>query len=458
MVGVDRGDNLRDAERILSLSGLAPILQVATPSTLSHAKQIAELKRIVRTHPGQPLRWTELARHYLCVAANEKALKAMSIALALAPTNVLVVRSAVRMFIQMDRFDDAVRALKLSRRVTSNPWLLAAEVATHSQQQKTSRYMKQAAAMLEDRSIPPIQAAELAAAVGTVEHDNGRHKRAKQLFGQALVDPTENALAQALFVSRSDTQIRVPDKALAATPDSYEANARAAHHAGDWEGVQEQARDWLTDEPFDMRPALLGSFVSFAPGRSSEAVNIATDGLMAHPHDALLLNNRAVAYAFNGDVAEAWKDLIRARGLGHEYAYLTATVGLLAFRSGFPGHGAIAYHQATNRYIEAKDPESAVRAQLYWLREELRIGTSGCDKVLAAVRRNIAKLGSRSRESEIDGLIALAEKELEAGQSWCPTPTSAEEESVDLLFNHYNLEPPGSSEVPRLTAYLLERA
>jgi tetratricopeptide (TPR) repeat protein len=447
------------ATDILTRSGKASqivSLGNTTPAILSHEKHIADLKRIVREYPGQPLRWTELARHYLCLAEDDKAIRAMTVALSLAPTNVLIVRSAVRMFVHLEQYDDATRALKLSRRVTSNPWLLAAEVATHSHQRKTSRYMKQAMALLDDRSIQPMHSAELAAAVGTVEHDNGRHKRAKLLFGQALLDPTENALAQALFVSQADNHIKIPDRALASTPDSYEANARAAHSAGDWQGMQEEASRWLTDEPFDIRPALLGSFVSFAPGCEAAAVAIATDGLRANPHDALLINNRAVAAAFNGDLATAWLDLVQAKKLGHAHAYLTATVGLSAFRTGFPQYGAVAYQQAVRHYVEARDAESAVRAQLYWLREEIRQGTLGCDRVLEVTRKKASKLGLGRREPEIDALVALAESELAARR---PTPATASGSETDMaaLFSHYEIATPTSADAPVLGTELMDK-
>src|SRR5207249_126382 len=105
-----------------------------------------------------------------------------------------------------------------------DPWLVAAEVAVSPLAGRTSRLIKHGRRLLESHQFEPIAVSELASAIGTEDLAAGSVRRARQLFGSSLNDPTENAVAQAEWASRHDAGFKFEERLLD-VEYSYEARA-----------------------------------------------------------------------------------------------------------------------------------------------------------------------------------------------------------------------------------------
>ena len=89
----------------------------------------------------------------------------------------------------------------------------------------------------------------------------------------------------------------------------------------------------------------------------------------------MLLNNRAVARACQGNLNDAYSDFESAIVLsdGKDTAHLLATLGLIAYRSGMLDLGAECYSKSIAWFNETKDKASAVLAMLFFLREYTKV-------------------------------------------------------------------------------------
>lgn len=373
-------------------------------------EKISELRSLLRTEPRRPLAWTELARHHLSRGSASKAEKAMQCALTQAPQSRYVLRSAARFFERIGDPDQALRALKRSGRLGTDPWLLSADIALKGDRRSNS--MKVGIRMLEDAVSTPRSLSELAAAVGTVEHENGRHKAAKKMIVQSLVDPNENSIAQAIYISQNDTKIKLPDELLD-HPLTFEARARKSFATAAWKDSMQQSWKWLRDEPFDTRPAVLGSCLGFDKNLAQEAYDIATEGLACSPNDGLLLNNRAVAGAYLNRLDAAFSDVSHALRFDSDRAYLLATLGLIAYRSGNIEAGARAYGLSIAWLVKQKEHEAVIRAYLYWLREAVRVGQVQGEEEMHSAKKLIDRLPDRETENEVPGLLEAIQLEID---------------------------------------------
>jgi hypothetical protein len=81
------------------------------------------------------------------------------------------------------------------------------------------------------------------------------------LFKIVILDPTENALAQAQWFSNSHQQQIIPQEVLDKTR-AFEAVERKAFKNENWSRVLESSRVWQAVEPFSKRPALTGAMIA----------------------------------------------------------------------------------------------------------------------------------------------------------------------------------------------------
>lgn len=228
--------------------------------------------------------------------------------------------------------------------------------------------------MFASQSIAPFHLSELGSALATDEMSSGNDRRAKKLFKQALIKPTENSLAQALWAK---THIVLEQQnALLELPRSFEANARFLFQAEKWEQTLIATQGWQNDEPFSARPAILGSFLASAAKEDfATGEQMARIGLNANPADPTLLNNLAFAQASAGktdDAASTLSRVPRADLTPEQEIVILATEGLIQFRSGNSESGRAKYREAMNTARERKLPSILVRASIHLAREELR--------------------------------------------------------------------------------------
>lgn len=276
-----------------------------------------------------------------------------------------------------------------------------------SAQHRTSRLIGQGKQLLASNVHSPRDTSELAAAIATVEHRYGARRQASRLFADSLRQPTENALAQALWAKNADVHLRIPMAAWS-VPSAFEAEALSARAVGDWDKVVRASIAWLGDEPFSLQAAGLGSTVCFVDGQLSQAERIATDGLRAFPQETLLLNNRAVIRAYLGEIEKAEADIIQALASprGRTEPYLMATVGLLAYRTGDSVSGAELYGRAMHWFNERKEPANALLAALYWMYEEVLQGSLEVLTLRPMLDNYVRRIGDKDCLPEMNALLA----------------------------------------------------
>ena len=341
-----------------------------------HQNRIHAIRHGLSHEPRDAVLWTDLGREYTILGHLRQAVKVVENAIRLAPNNRFVLRAATRLFSHIDDPRRAHDLLRGAGNVKDDPWLLAAEIAAASVAERSSRLVKRGMTIARDESRAPHEITELASTVATLEMENGAARSARRLFRISLVRPTDNSLAQVLLWRRHVEWLRGEDvtKGALRVARPYEASAWREFYARKWVNVVGACREWMLDEPYSVRPAMFGSFVSLVViGDSHAAEQLAECGLKANKKDARLYNNYAVALAEQGQVGRA-RD---AMSLAWSYeeredvrsTVLTATEGLLAFRRGDITAGRMLYRKAI-RNAQRTDQTKAALAEAYLAREE----------------------------------------------------------------------------------------
>ena len=321
--------------------------------------QIAFERKLLYSSPDNPIAWTELAHAYTVAGVADKAERCLLIACQLAPHNRFVLRSATRFWIHNKDPEHSLWLLRRSRRLRSDPWLLAAEIATSTMCKKESKEIKYSQRLLSSERDPTIHFSELAASLGEIEFERENIRKARNLFMRALQQPTENAVAQAILFNRQVPHTKLENliKKHLITPRSHEALALIRFKQGAWDEAVREFEYWLDDEPFSSRPAIDASYLAIlAIEDHSRAERIALRGLRANPKDPQLKNNLAVVKLHMNQVDDAEKIINRLPATPDDpssIAILQATRGLLVFRQGHYDLGAQLYLEAAEK--AAKD-------------------------------------------------------------------------------------------------------
>ena len=373
------------AERTLSPEG-PEVAKLTAPESFDHphaVQRVSRLRAIVHREPRNAIRWADLALAHLNLGAIDAARREILVAATLSPMNRYILRSAARLFVLLG---DPERAHDLLTRDTDallDPWIHAAELAVSQMSGRQSRGVRRAREMVEGRNFPPWHISELAGELATAELRAGRTRQANRHMRQALVDPTENALAQAEWATKHGVHALNAERP--ANPLAFEARALA--HAADQryeEAALEGAR-WLADQPFAPEPAIFTSYIASVGAEDYVAgVEAARRGLVANPEDVTLRNNLVFSLASAGRVAEARHELSRVGRPRdqREAATLLATQGLVAFREGRVNEGRASYSAAVESLARKRDRERAALAAVFWAREEI---LAGSEKAAVAV-------------------------------------------------------------------------
>jgi len=340
--------------------------------------KIKSLRQALTINPFDPYRWVELALQYTILGITEKADRALRTAYGLAREDRYVLRSLTRFKLHTHSPDEALRALVKSERLTSDPWLLATYFATADLAKSKFRFFKEAVRLNASTNISNFNKAELSAQLASLELSAGNERRAKRLFRQSLIDPTENALAQAVWASRRANIAFDPAKLP--PPRSFEADALKALFSGEWEVAFEQARKWQEDEPFTGKAALLASFLgSVAFDRFEQAESLAELGFQANPDNGLILSNVAFCQASLGKLEEAKATVTKVISLKATDAFtkvaILANQGLIAFREGLLEEGRDRYSEAINSAEREGHLGHALMAQIFLDMEEFRVAS-----------------------------------------------------------------------------------
>jgi tetratricopeptide (TPR) repeat protein len=241
--------------------------------------------------------------------------------------------------------------------------------------------------------------------------ENGKMRKARQLFRKSLEGPNENSVAQIEWANRKIGGLII-DKELLALPKTFEARANFNLVAGEWNHAIADGEEWLRDQPFSKRPAVFTSYVASLIDDYEKSISILKKSLTANPDDPLLINNLAFALGSANQLEEAEAALRRidiAEITGLPAITLAATAGLLLFRAGFPDRGREFYKLAISRASAQGISKYKTMANLYLAREELIASTSAAE---TAVKRALVD-ASKIEDKEV-AFIADQVRKLEA--------------------------------------------
>lgn len=369
---------LRMAETVMQNGGIAdgrqrsfPLPSTVEPKPLAMAV-IREKRAQLHRYPRNSLAHIDMARGYAILGQTRKATESLRLALRLSPDHRIALRLASRFLVHADDPERAHDLLRRHPRTKTDPWLMATEIAIAAVAGRESLLIKRAQKMLEQGTLPPEHLTELQSAVATQLLDDGRNKAARQTFAMSLERPTENTVAQAHWARKHLKSLAVSETHLS-IHRGFEARAWRAMENLEWHAARDEVSLWQMDEPFSSRPASLGSYLGITLlGDYDFALQCADIGLTAEPEDSTLLNNKAVALAYSGEISDAvatFKLISSIGGPSHPQYVHTATAGLLNFRAGFVDEGREHYRRAR----DLAPAKLKGRVLLHWAGEEIRL-------------------------------------------------------------------------------------
>lgn len=381
----------------------------------------------LRNFPENPILWANLALMHTIDGNTKKAERAMTVARGLAPGDRFVTRGAARLFHHVGETDRAHAVLSRSEALRSDPWLLASELAFSELIGRSSANMKRAKQLLDRGMLSPFHLSELAVAFATYETRNGAMKNAKKLYKASLVDPAENAIAQASWLQRKHhLASELPNQRQFV---SHEALAWTARLEGNWRGAREHAMRWANDQPFSKTPFLLASSVLCVFQKEyGEAERVLGQALRANGRDVSLLNNMAYSLAKQNKVIEAEQALsiaLEGNPDKRQSICLTATKGLTYYRRGDVERGREFYVKAIKMAVDAKSMSLAVFAKFHFAIEELN--HSSAEAMASVIQELRIQLPAVFPKPESDALLTLLNDAQQTAATDRERPVKAED-------------------------------
>jgi tetratricopeptide (TPR) repeat protein len=261
--------------------------------------------------------------------------------------------------------------------IKSDPWLIASEIAINSSMKRYSRFINIGKSLIQSQNYSTYSCSELASAIGTLEMSSGNRKLCTKFMNHALLQPNDNSLAQAEWLSSQNKDLRLKYHDYSSLILKAEADARFAYAKREFAKSYNYSIHWLDDYPYDKGAIYFSSHIAYMFLKDYEsAIKILRLGLEANPCDTTIINNLAYVYALNDDYLSA--DVLMKQSCMNSVTSQdsiichTATRGLIEFRKGNIELGNKLY---TKAIIDAKDIAKdrilAYKAILNYLRELL---------------------------------------------------------------------------------------
>ena len=371
--------------------------------------------------PRNAIAWIDLSRIQMSRGHISAARRSMDVALSLASENRFVLRAAAAFYAGIDDPDRAAFILAPAASASNDPWIMSAEIAVTSLSGGRSKSIIKGRSQLKSGVWDQRSLSELASEVATLEAESGKDKVARRLFGMSLLEPTENAVAQAASIS-FDQPTLVPGHLLSEGTQhawgAYEALAIRSEIESDFSGASKYSIAWLDDQPFSLLAATYASYIT-ASGTQDwpRAIELARRGLMIHREDSLLLNNLAYAMIESGHDLALARRLISRSERGKDAmkfaATIAATKGLLEYRSGNAATGRRLYNLAAATAKKAQEYDVEATALVMHARE-----VENRHDALRMLGR--AKRISGDKESVLKVLLERAEKSIHSKRSDVP--------------------------------------
>lgn len=360
------------------------------------AKKIGSLKWRLNAAPRDALAALEIARLQSLIGQTSSAERYIERAVKSAPNDRYVLRSAARFWAHRSKRGDeqvnrALEVIWASDVVRVDPWVQAAEVSVANICGKTPRWGVRTGKDIYNSEPNLVQYSELASGLATLElHSGGALKKVRKFTKISLRAPTENSVAQAMWSGR-EIGVNFDVSRFLTLPNANEARARAAYEVDDYQTSATECWNWLEDESFSARAALMGAFVnSSLLGRYDKSLAFAEQGLRANPSVPALMNSKIFSLVYLGKVEKAAEYLPQLEAFEHQgrmRAFVDAARGLIAFRRGDFMGGRAFYERAIKDCDELGDVGLKANATIYWLEQELFAGTTNAEDALKTVAR-----------------------------------------------------------------------
>lgn len=354
---------------------------------------IRSAKSRLQTQPRNAILWTNLSLFYTIRGQKSPAEQAMRVASILASDNRFVVRAASRLYLHHEDPERARQTLLQSKLITSDPWVMAAEIAVSGAGKRSSACMKSGIKILESGCHSAFHISELAGAIATIEATHGNMRKARRYCTVSLKAPSENSVAQAAWLERNIGGFLIHDPS--SYDQSHEAKAWHSQSQSNWERAYQSAVAWQAEQPFSSRPAIFAGYVASTAledyGMAAKCLSI---GYACNRNDATLLNNLAFALANQDNLVRATQLLDEADRLQvsrRQRLVLTATRGLIAFRLGNPTAGRVLYQLAINS-CGSDEQQLAAVASFYLAMEELRQNSPEAKEMIQIASRKLELL------------------------------------------------------------------
>lgn len=371
-------------------------------------RAIAENRKRLLEEARNGLLHAEQARLYAIIDQAEAAEYSFAKALSATPNNRHILRSFARFMVHVGQPEVALRKLRKSAAIASDPWVQAAEIALSEYHNVGSLVAKSASRMLDALQFRREHTSELATALATLEWHTGHRRQFNKRFNESLSHPSENALAQATWLIReapSDLPDEMLQMLLPILGSSAEAHTYTLLKQKRWGDAIDSFVKWQEEESFSQHIAIEGSFyaISFAKNYDA-AISICRDGLIANSTSHSLLNNLCYAERRRGYVDDAVKTMVQLKSVYSAWksspVYL-ATDGMLNFALGNHDVGRAKYLEALECAGAQKNEALSRRVKMHWIQEEAFSGAVTRSQADRLVSRLQAELEGSSKSEEI---------------------------------------------------------
>lgn len=330
--------------------------------------EIHRTKSMLALNPRDPLTWMDLSWLYATSGHSENAIRAGTIAKELSPANRLISRSFARMCLHYDDGDRGYRHLVSTGGIGNDPWITAAAVAVGDHLGITAIPAKRIRRLINSSRYSPRSVSELAAGFSKLEFDNGSARNGKKLLKTSLLDPTENAIAQAAWSKRNGMH-ELPEADELSTK-SAEATAWSLFENKQLSSAFDSAVHWMNQQPFSSNPKALALQVAFfEPSVHKRAIEIAETASRAQSKDAMASNSAACLFAFLGEPEQAARHLANAQRHATktwQKATVTATEGLVSLMKKDLVNGDASYLKSVEYASNRGHHRLSVRAMMHW--------------------------------------------------------------------------------------------
>jgi tetratricopeptide (TPR) repeat protein len=385
------------------LDPVAAPVAYATEEGVAPESRLHVLRQLVRQYPRNAIAHMDIARLYCLLGQHKQSEESVRMALQLAPLDRYVIRSASRYFVHVGKDEEAYRLVHSPSKHT-DPWLVSVELAISSRLDISPASWK-AAKRIIARNQPSFHTSELRAAFATHLLD-GSTRKARKIFAESVISPTENTVAQIQWVHQNVMHL---DSALEF--DMYrrssEASARRFFVERNFVASLHAAVQWFDLEPFSIAAAGFTTFVASTFAHDFRlSREVAQRALVANPESFLLWNNRAFAEVCLGDTASAQQSIanaLRAVSDGMDRAVLDATQGLFELKLGNVELAQRLHDQAREYFRSERDFDRELIAMYCWCMAKAGTATNA---ELAELKRKSAA----ASKSRVPYVVLLREK------------------------------------------------